>query len=122
MVIISLLPATISVRIYFKLRFSIMKRRLARTYDTVCQHRYLQQTVNIMSCFQGEREKNKLFVPTGSSSTQSAFIFSKYHTFGINNSNCSSQSTSKYILPFPLVSVPRYSRSRILSVALRCWA
>jgi hypothetical protein len=48
MVIISHLPANISVRIYFKLRFYIKKRRLARAYDAVCEHWYLQQTVNIM--------------------------------------------------------------------------
>jgi len=82
-----------SARIYFKPCFYIKKPRLACAYDTVCQHRYLQQTVNNLSCFQDGRVKNKLFVPTSSSSSWSAFIFSKYHTFGINNSNWSSQST-----------------------------
>jgi len=69
MVIISLLPAKISVRIYFKLRFYTKKPHLARAYDAICQHRYLQQTVNNVSCFQVGRVKNKLFVPTDSSST-----------------------------------------------------
>lgn len=126
MVIKSLLPAKISVRIYFKLRFYIKKRRLARAYDAVCQHRYLQQTVNMMSCFQGGRAKNKLFVPTGSSSRRSEFIFSKYHTFEINNLDCSSQSTGyvKYIRPFLLVSVPQrqsitqYTISRLTMLGL----
>jgi hypothetical protein len=125
MVIISLLPAKISVRIYFKLRFYTKKRLLARAYDGVCQHRYLQQTVNIMSCFQGERERiNYLYQQV--LPVQDPHLFLANITLSESTTQTAAHKVRKKVFrPFLLVSVPQrqsitqYTISRLMVLGLQ---